>query len=451
MLQGISGGRDEAQKKNGRDQSAVVTTMDAVKRRSHAITASDDRHACGGGFDGEKVVDFQPLLDPAGEELVLDFFEPGVFFGKEGKDIIDIAERFSAADGAAENFFEAGIFDGVDETGHDLAFNAVVETRNFKETLPVVFHVPPEFLIFQGGGNKEDFASLVVQIVDPVVLDAFKGIDKLIPDDFNVVYKCHCSRPLFLIDFRGECQHNSRVMRTIFLADAHLMLPDDRNYRMLLAFLRSLEGNTDTLFIMGDLFDFWVGFPSQPFKQYEPLVDALRALRLSGCGLVYFEGNHDFHLGAVFRERLGATVQTGPAIHMVQGRRLFLCHGDQINRADHGYRLLRLILRSRLTEAMVRHFPPALALRVKDWLQHSSRAGYQGKSLRWDYRAIIREFARTLRARGCAGLVTGHFHLAFSEELEGAPFTILSLGDWMAQYTYGEMEAGRLYLRTYPP
>lgn len=240
-------------------------------------------------------------------------------------------------------------------------------------------------------------------------------------------------------------------MRTIFIADAHLTSPDDLNYRLLLRFLRSLEGNAETLFIMGDLFDFWLGFPSQPFRQYDPLLDALLALRRSGCRLVYFEGNHDFHLGSVFHQRLGAEVHTRPAIRTVQGRRLFLCHGDQINRADHGYRLLRLLLRNPLTAAAVKHVPPGLALRLKGRLQHASRSSYGDKSARWDYGRIIRDFARSLRPMGCAGLVTGHFHLAFCEESDSGSFTILSLGEWMGRYTYGEMEEGRLSLRTYLP
>jgi UDP-2,3-diacylglucosamine hydrolase len=238
-------------------------------------------------------------------------------------------------------------------------------------------------------------------------------------------------------------------MRTIFLADAHLMVPSDRNYRLLLRFLSDLEGNTETLFIMGDLFDFWVGFPSHPFRQYDAVLEALMALVRSGCRLVYFEGNHDFHLGAIFRERLGAEIHTGPAIVSLQGRRLFLCHGDQINREDRGYRLLRLMLHNRLAAAVIDHFPPWLALRIKERLQHTSRASYQTKIQRWDYRRIIRTFADTAREQGCDGLVTGHFHLAFSEELGGAPFTILSLGDWMEQFTYGEMANGKLLLKSY--
>jgi UDP-2,3-diacylglucosamine hydrolase len=242
-------------------------------------------------------------------------------------------------------------------------------------------------------------------------------------------------------------------MRTIFLADAHLASPGDSNYRLLLRFLRELEGNAETLFIMGDLFDFWLGFPSQPFRQYDAVLDALLSLTRSGCRLVYFEGNHDFHLGSIFRDRLGAEIHTGPAVLQVQGRRLYLCHGDQINRADRGYRLLRRLLHNRPVAATVAHFPPSLAMLIKERLQHASRSSYQTKSARWDYRGIIRNFAGTVRDMECDGLVVGHFHLAFRETLDGPPFTILSLGDWMEQFTYGEMVDGELLLKTYqlPP
>ena len=239
-------------------------------------------------------------------------------------------------------------------------------------------------------------------------------------------------------------------MRTIFLADAHLVSPDKQNYRLLMRFLRDLEGNTETLYIMGDLFDFWLGFPSNPLRQFDEVLVALQSLVRSGCRLVYFEGNHDFHLGAIFRQCLGAEIHPGPAVISVQGRQLFLCHGDQINRRDRGYRLLRLLLHNRLSAALVNRVSPLFALRVRAWLQRTSRAGYQAKLQRWDYRAIIRSFARSVRKEGCDGLVTGHFHLAFCEELDGSPFVILSLGDWMEQFTFGEITAGTLSLKTYP-
>jgi len=240
-------------------------------------------------------------------------------------------------------------------------------------------------------------------------------------------------------------------MRTIFLADAHLVSPADHNYRLLLQFLSGLEGNTENLFIMGDLFDFWLGFPSNPLRQYDAVLVALQSLRQSGCRLIYFEGNHDFHLGDLFHKRLAAEIHTGPSIVDLQGKRLFLCHGDQINHADYGYRLLRLLLHNPLTAAAIANFPPSLAISIKERLQKTSRVGYQAKVERWDYRKIICDFALSVQQQGCDGLITGHFHLGFIEELVNPPFTIISLGDWMEQFTFGEMVEGKLLLKSYKP
>lgn len=239
-------------------------------------------------------------------------------------------------------------------------------------------------------------------------------------------------------------------MRAIFIADAHLASPEETSFRLLLRFLHELEGELDVLYIMGDLFDFWLGFPSHPFRQYDPVLDALERLVASGCRVVYFEGNHDFHLGTIFSERLKVEIHTGPSVENVQGKRLYICHGDQINREDRHYLLLRFLLRTRLVAAAVRHFPPAWAEKIRERLQKRSRAGYGVKTTRWDYRQIVLDFAGSLHERGCDGLVTGHFHLAMRENVPGTDFVVLSLGDWMGQFTYGEMRDGELRLMSYP-
>lgn len=238
-------------------------------------------------------------------------------------------------------------------------------------------------------------------------------------------------------------------MRTIFIADAHLNLPSDPNYRLMLRFLQELEGKADALYILGDLFDFWIGFPSQDFRHYSSILDALERVVNSGCKLVYFEGNHDFHMGSIFSERLKAEIHTEPAIISLGGKKLYVCHGDQINRADRLYRFYRYILHSRIVAGSVKYFPPALADRIRMGLQRRSQAGHSSNKERWDYRQILLDFADSLKNRGFDGLVNGHFHVALCENLPNSGFTLLSLGDWMEQFTYGEMLNGELGLKRY--
>lgn len=236
-------------------------------------------------------------------------------------------------------------------------------------------------------------------------------------------------------------------MRAIFLADAHLCAPEDANYQLMLQFISSLEGTVDTLCILGDLFDFRIGLASLTFAEHEPILDALRRLRDSGTRLVYLEGNHDFLLGADFTQRLGAELHVGPVVLELQGKRIYLCHGDLINRRDWSYQLLYRLLRHPATLYTGQLLPPSLVMALRDRLQRSSKKQYTVHQHRWNYQAIIRSFADVVRQQGCDALVLGHFHQPFIEELDR--FTLVALGDWISQSSYAELADGTFRLLSY--
>jgi UDP-2,3-diacylglucosamine hydrolase len=239
-------------------------------------------------------------------------------------------------------------------------------------------------------------------------------------------------------------------MRKIFIADAHLQNENDPNYRLLLEFLAGLPGNTDTLFILGDLFEFWIGYPEVPFSHYLPVLEQLRHLREKNVEIVYFEGNHDFHMGFFFEETLRAKVCCGPAEFDLGGKKVYLCHGDQINRADYGHRLLRSLLHNRLTRALIPLVPPAVASRIAERMGRGSKRNHVARRNKWDYAAILREFAADRYREGYDAVVSGHFHLPLLEQTEnGKKRTLLSVGDWITHYSYGEWEDGEFSLKKF--
>lgn len=236
-------------------------------------------------------------------------------------------------------------------------------------------------------------------------------------------------------------------MRKVFIADAHLRSEGDENYRKLLAFLAGLQGNTDTLFILGDLFEFWIGYRQVPFVQYRRVLDELRSLVASGTELVYFEGNHDFHMGPFFKETLGARVFKGPATLDLDGAKVYLCHGDQINRGDTGYLLLRWLLHNPLTGAVAPFVPVRVATSIADRMARMSRRNHQSRRVKWDYAAIMRAFAEARFEEGYDAVITGHFHTPLLEK--SGTRALLSLGDWITHFSYGEWKDGELSLKTY--
>ncbi len=241
-------------------------------------------------------------------------------------------------------------------------------------------------------------------------------------------------------------------MRKVFIADAHLKCETDENYRLLLDFLKELHGNTDTLFILGDLFEFWIGYPEVPFTHYLPVLEALRHLRTEGVEIYYFEGNHDFHMGPFFTEVLKARVYSESATFDLDGKKIHLCHGDQINRADYGHRLLRFLLHNRLTRAIIPLVPPSAASFIAERMARESRGNHQARRVRWDYAAIARDFAAERFKEGYDAVVVGHFHLPLCEQttMNGVR-TLLSLGDWITHFSYGEWENGKFALKQYKP
>lgn len=236
-------------------------------------------------------------------------------------------------------------------------------------------------------------------------------------------------------------------MRKIFIADAHLRHEGDENYRFLMEFLAGLPGNTDTLYILGDLFEFWIGYRKVPFTHYLPVLERLRELTENGVGIVFFEGNHDFHMGPFFTETLGARVYPGPAVVVIDGKRVYLCHGDEVNRRDYPYRLLRFIFHNRLTKAATHVVPPAVPSWIADRLSRKSRKQHVQREKKWDYPAILRAFAAERFREGCDVVVSGHFHTPFLDDADGK--VLLSLGDWITHYTFGEWKDGVLSLRSY--
>lgn len=234
-------------------------------------------------------------------------------------------------------------------------------------------------------------------------------------------------------------------MKDIFLADAHLSDPDATNYARLLDFFADLQGEARTLFLLGDIFEFWIGYRHTVFAPYVPVLEALRRLRQSGTEIVYVEGNHDFHLGHYFEQVLGCRVLPDGGEIVLEQYKIFLAHGDLVDPSDTGYRRLRKVLRSRPMRWLKGAIPPDLAWKIAVWAGQQSRKRHDAeRRLPED---LLLAHAREHFADGCDAVITGHFHLPWMrQDAEG---TVIALGDWIDQYSYGIFEDGTFRLASY--
>ena len=235
-------------------------------------------------------------------------------------------------------------------------------------------------------------------------------------------------------------------MRALFLADAHLRKPSDPNYRALLAFLEEQYGKTDLLILLGDIFEFWIGKETVT-DNYAPLIDVFERMHQQGTKLIYVEGNHDFHMGPVFTRRLDCQIFPDGGSIDLDGKKVFLAHGDLANPDDTGYRRLRKFLRSDLVRFLIRTLPNRLLMAIGDRAGHESRKTSVEQRRNSPALEILKPYAEGILDMGHQAIVTGHYHQPFHKKLGDGE--LIALGDWISQYSYAVYENHAFTLQSY--
>lgn len=236
----------------------------------------------------------------------------------------------------------------------------------------------------------------------------------------------------------------------IFLSDAHLGAePPEREAARtarLHGLLESLPGRASSLFIVGDLFDFWFEYGTAIPRRLFPTLAALDRVRRAGIPITYLNGNHDFYLGTFLHETLGIRTVDGAVTVEEQGRRLWLHHGDGLIGGDNGYKFLRGILRHPASIRMYGWLHPDLGIPLALGVSGLSRHSREDRPP--DTGRLWREIAEPRFREGYDGVLIGHFHQAVDRSEGGRQFLVL--GDWIEHFTYAELKDGRLSLKIWP-
>jgi UDP-2,3-diacylglucosamine hydrolase len=234
-------------------------------------------------------------------------------------------------------------------------------------------------------------------------------------------------------------------MKAIFLSDAHLRSAADDNYQDLLNLLKQ-QHDLDALFLLGDIFEFWLGYEHLVFSAYIPLLEQLRRLKEGGTRLFFVEGNHDFTIGPYFRDTLECTVITEQALIHWDNRNILICHGDLIHPSP-AYLRLRKLWRSPLIKFLVRLIHPDLVWKFGIWL---SDKGQQKRSdhQQQDPTPWLQEFSTNAVTQPCDLMICGHFHVPVYFQQHGRE--VIALGDWQTHRSYAQLIDGNISILSYP-
>ncbi len=203
-------------------------------------------------------------------------------------------------------------------------------------------------------------------------------------------------------------------MRPLFLiSDIHAGIRHDADDPARLAdFVQVLErarAEASELCILGDLFDFWFEWREVLPSRHLPWLAALLRAVEGGLAISILPGNHDFRLGGLLESRLGLRHPGDWERRMALGGQIVLHHGDGLDPAERGYRLMRRIFRSDWAQWGFRWLHPDLGMRVADWAGAGDRTHIWSRS---ELTAYLKRGLPLLLQPEDRLLAMGHVHMA---------------------------------------
>jgi UDP-2,3-diacylglucosamine hydrolase len=237
-------------------------------------------------------------------------------------------------------------------------------------------------------------------------------------------------------------------MRAVFISDAHIKTRNDKGYDYLLRFFDFIGNDMDHLFIVGDFFDFWFCEENAIYPDFRPMVDKILELNEGGVTVSLFEGNHDFFLTDFF-ESHGVKVFPEDATLDLDGKRIFISHGDTASQPKRSYLLLKSVLRSGPFYNIQKAVPAPLMWKISRLASKMSRRHFATppESIAEGMRA----FSEKKFDDGYDAVILGHCHQPLLEEHinDGKKKTFAALGDWISHFSYLVCDEGEFSLLSY--
>jgi UDP-2,3-diacylglucosamine hydrolase len=216
----------------------------------------------------------------------------------------------------------------------------------------------------------------------------------------------------------------------LFISDLHLALEKRALTRHFLHFLQHRAHQARALYILGDLFDTWVGDDDNS-RLNQTIKRQFKQLTDSGTEIFMIAGNRDFLLGERFCRETGINLLTDYAVLALDGQRVLLCHGDLLCTDDTAYQAFRERSHTQKWQANVLSKPL--------WLRRAAARWYRLRSY-WHKRKKTQDIMdvnqhavqRAMREHQCQTLIHGHTHRAACHAfmLDGQQAQRLVLSEW---------------------
>jgi UDP-2,3-diacylglucosamine hydrolase len=229
---------------------------------------------------------------------------------------------------------------------------------------------------------------------------------------------------------------------TLFISDLHLCSERPRINEQFFAFVRDVAPKADALYILGDLFEYWIGDDDRGDPLNDTVADALAALKPRGVPVYLMHGNRDVLIGADYAKRCDAALLADPTIVDLYGTTTLLMHGDTLCTDDLEYQKFRVYAhdagnqRKFLAQSLDERRQQMLGLRAQS---ESSKNAKTDAIMDVSPAAV----ENVLREHGHPRLIHGHTHRPAQHvhAVDGHSCERWVLGDWYVNGSFLRCDA----------
>ena len=240
-----------------------------------------------------------------------------------------------------------------------------------------------------------------------------------------------------------------------FISDIHLgQHPAEKSFEreiLLVKWLDSIKSETDELYMMGDIFDFWHEYWKVVPRGFTRFLGKLAEMSDNGTKIHYFTGNHDVWVYDYLPAEIGLKVYRKPVVKELNGLKFFLSHGDGLDRKDFSYKILKRMFSNKVLQWLFARIHPNAALALGHRWSGTSRyaKGIVAEPYRGEDEECQIVFAKEkLKTEHFDFFIIGHRHIPWDIKLNENS-RIINIGDWINNFTYVVLDGQKLELKSF--
>jgi UDP-2,3-diacylglucosamine hydrolase len=240
-----------------------------------------------------------------------------------------------------------------------------------------------------------------------------------------------------------------------FASDFHLGVPDHagslERERKVIKWLDSVRHDAHTVFLLGDIFDFWFEYKHAIPKGFIRLQGKLAEMRDQGIDIIFFTGNHDMWMFDYFPKELGIPIYREPVEFLVGSQKLLVGHGDGLGSGERSYKVLKAFFNSSVCQWLFARLHPNLGMTIATYWSRQSRINNMKREETFngsENEYLFVWCSENEKKSHHDFYIFGHRHLPLDLQV-GERSRYINTGEWVHRPTFAVYDGKQLMLKSF--